>query len=54
VAALGVLNDRFQGVTEFYGVEVGLESDRVLIGEKEGPLLPRIRRVAPPEPPEEE
>ncbi|MFD8390537.1 hypothetical protein ACFV2N_15345 [Streptomyces sp. NPDC059680] len=49
VTALTVLNSRFKGVTEFYGVEVSLESDPVRLGEMAGPLLPRMRIVAQPE-----
>ncbi|MFD8720687.1 hypothetical protein ACFV2H_22535 [Streptomyces sp. NPDC059629] len=49
VAALTVLNSRFKGVTEFYGVEVSLESDPVRLGEMAGPVLPRVRVVAQPE-----
>jgi hypothetical protein len=40
--ALQQLNDVFAGKIEFYGVEVSLESEPRLLGEPDGPILPRI------------
>jgi len=43
--ALTVLNERFAGVTRFYGVQLVVSSEPRPISEPRGPMIPRFTRV---------